>query len=635
MSSEVAMKHSMGILLLSIIPSIAYPGVCDISWDGDKLAANSRGRPLTSGMRLLDKNKNVNAELTAAQILAFHEAKEAISSQLGRSPIFLVCDNKAPNAFATKGNNGDIVGVTVGMMKLANGDRDMAASVIGHEFAHHLKDHMSTGQARDMALGLIGLIAGIAIDNKLQAKTGVQGLGLDLGRLGSALVSRKFDRDQEREADELGFTYMVNSGFNPNGAVRLADRMRQIGLGGAGIFFDSHPGWDERAERFRGLIATNPVAQQIIARTGTSTSLTTEAGNAATTQVALAPTYETTDAQKSFADGVAAWRRNDIVAAVRDIRSAATAGYAPAQNAVGALYLSGRGGLEKNEAEAARHFALAAEQFDQSGQINLGMMYLRGAGGLPKDELEALRLFQLAAEQGSPAGMKNIGDLHINGRAGFAKDQVEALKWYRRAADLGHGDSLNAVGIYHQLGWGGVAKDEAEAARLYRLASEKGSAAGRLSLARLYWNGTPGVEKNPAEAVKLLRMAASQGNANAQNDLANILSQGLGGIQKNDIEAAQLYKSAADQGNPYAQANLAGFYASGRGGIFRDDVEAVRLYKLAAEQGNPGGQAGLAFMYENGRGGLAKDVELAVSMYQKAASQGNTFSKNRLSALGR
>lgn len=623
------------LIVLLLFPVHALAGVCDISWDGDKLAANSRGRPLAAVMRLLDKNKNVNAELTVAQIQAFYEAKEAIAREAGRSPTFVVCDGQAPNAFAAKGNNGDVLGVTVGMMKLANGDRDMAASVIGHEFAHHIQNHMSSGQQRDMVLGILGLIAGAALENKLQTRTGVQGLGFDLGRVGATLVSRKFSRDQEREADEFGFKYLVSAGFNPNGAIRLATRMQHVGAGGAGLFFDSHPGWEERSERFRSLIAGDPNAQRIIASTGTATTLSAVQGAAAPAQIALAPTYETTDAQKSYTEGLAALRRNDVVAGVRDIRSAAAAGYGPAQTIAGSLHLMGRGGVEKNEVEAVRYFKLAAEQGDPQGMNSLGAMYMRGGGGLEKDEAEGIRLYRLAADEGNANAIKNIGDLYNVGRGEIAKDQVEALKWYQRAAELGHGDAINALGIYYQNGLGGVSKDEVEAVRQYRLSADKRSAWGQYNLGLAYRRGIGEVAKDDAEAVKLFRLSANQGNAWAQNELGIMYMQGLGGLQKNDVEAARLYKLAADQGHTSAQTNLGAFYLTGRGGLYKDDSAALRLFRLSAERNNASGQSMLAFMYENGRGGVPKDLDTAILWYQKAAAQNNQFAANKLKTLNR
>ena len=396
------------VIALSIVALVARAGPCDISWDGDKVAANSRGYLLGARMRLLDKDKNVNAEVTVAQVMAFYEAKEAISRVVGRTPSFVVCNGNEPNAFAMKGNNGDLVGVTVGMMKLTNGDRDMAATIIGHEYGHHLKNHASEGETRDLLIGILGVAVGAVIESKSQQRTGVQGLGFNLGQLGATLVSRKFSRDQEREADELGFSYMVSAGFNPNGAIRLTEQMQKVGVGGIGLFFDSHPGWQERGSRFRTMIASSAAAKQIIA-TGNYTTLLA-AGNTVggQAQTALTPTYETNDAEKSFNDGLAAWRRNDMNAAVREFRSAADAGFSPAQIFVGWLYQNGRGGLQKSETEAIKLFRLAADQGNSQGQVNLGSAYETGIGGLRKDGIEAKRLYRLAADQGNTAAIENL-----------------------------------------------------------------------------------------------------------------------------------------------------------------------------------------------------------------------------------
>jgi TPR repeat protein len=80
---------------------------------------------------------------------------------------------------------------------------------------------------------------------------------------------------------------------------------------------------------------------------------------------------------------------------------AAGLGYATAQTALGVFYQNGRGGLPKNDQEAARLYKLAADQGDAFGQLNLGVFYENGRGGLPKNDQEAARLLKLAADQGN------------------------------------------------------------------------------------------------------------------------------------------------------------------------------------------------------------------------------------------
>jgi hypothetical protein len=82
-------------------------------------------------------------------------------------------------------------------------------------------------------------------------------------------------------------------------------------------------------------------------------------------------------------------------------RRAAAQGHAGAQCSLGVFYEQGRGGLFKDEREAARLYKVAAGQGKNAGaQNNLGFFYEQGRGGLPKDEGEAARLYKLAADQG-------------------------------------------------------------------------------------------------------------------------------------------------------------------------------------------------------------------------------------------
>ena len=70
------------------------------------------------------------------------------------------------------------------------------------------------------------------------------------------------------------------------------------------------------------------------------------------------------------------------------------------QAGLGFFYETGRGGLAKDDREAARLYKLAADQGNAGGQNNLGVFYARGRGGLAKDDREAARLYKLAADQG-------------------------------------------------------------------------------------------------------------------------------------------------------------------------------------------------------------------------------------------
>jgi hypothetical protein len=195
----------LGAAAIAICPTFAWAGPCDLTWDGEALAHNVAGNPAL-GMRLLDTNKNVYAELTGAQILAISEAKDAIAKQLGRSPSLIFCSDKSPNAFATNTPNGEVVVVTVGLATLMNGDRDMAAMVIGHEYAHLLLGHLAAAQQRRALITLLGELAGAFLEVKTQTKAHVQGIGMDMGCLGPAWspTSSTATRSGKRTKQDLG-----------------------------------------------------------------------------------------------------------------------------------------------------------------------------------------------------------------------------------------------------------------------------------------------------------------------------------------------------------------------------------------------------------------------------------------------
>ena len=66
-----------------------------------------------------------------------------------------------------------------------------------------------------------------------------------------------------------------------------------------------------------------------------------------------------------------------------------------------------------------RLFKLAADQGDAASQYNLGIFYAQGRGGLPKDDREAARLFKLAADQGDAEAQFTLASFYTAGRGGL------------------------------------------------------------------------------------------------------------------------------------------------------------------------------------------------------------------------
>jgi hypothetical protein len=171
------------------------------------------------------------------------------------------------------------------------------------------------------------------------------------------------------------------------------------------------------------------------------------------------------------------------------------------------------------ETAETRRYRVAADQGDANGQVNLGWLYEKGRGGLPKDDREAARLYKLAADQGNAGSQANLGVFYENGRGGLPKDEREAARLYKLAAEGGNAQGQANLGVFYSQGRGGLPKDEDEAARLYKLAADQGNASGQACLGDFYEFGRVGLAKDVGEATRLYRLAAAQGNDRAQKAL--------------------------------------------------------------------------------------------------------------------
>jgi predicted Zn-dependent protease len=115
---------------------------------------------------------------------------------------FRAVDDPSPNAFALPGG---YVFVTRGLLDLMNNEAELA-SVLGHEIGHvtarHSVHQMSEQQLAQLALGVGAVLSPT-----------VAQLG-DVASQGLGLLFLKYSRDDERQADDLGFRYALNQGYD-------------------------------------------------------------------------------------------------------------------------------------------------------------------------------------------------------------------------------------------------------------------------------------------------------------------------------------------------------------------------------------------------------------------------------------
>lgn len=146
------------------------------------------------------------------------------------------------NAFALPGG---FIGIHTGLIVLAQNESELA-SVLAHEISHVTQRHMARmvdNQKNTMLLQVAGLLLAI-----LAAQGGGGGQGVSAAIAGSqALAAQQqinFTRDNEYEADRIGFNRLVAAGFDPNGAAAFMERLQRANRyieGNAPSYLRTHP----------------------------------------------------------------------------------------------------------------------------------------------------------------------------------------------------------------------------------------------------------------------------------------------------------------------------------------------------------------------------------------------------------
>jgi TPR repeat protein len=209
-------------------------------------------------------------------------------------------------------------------------------------------------------------------------------------------------------------------------------------------------------------------------------------------------------ARAGMAEGVAAYRRGDHEAALREWQPLAEQGNAEAQRFLGDLH--GRGeGVSRNFTESARWYGKAAEQGDWQAQTAFGFAHLMGLG-VRMDAAKGLRLLRDGAERGHPLFRMVLAGLYSAGRFGVPRDQRAALRWLREAGDAGEPIAQTVLAAMYWIGPGrgapfAVRRDAKEAVRWLERAAGQGVSVAQLGLAAAYRQGE-GVSKDPVQAYR-------------------------------------------------------------------------------------------------------------------------------------
>ena len=169
----------------------------------------------------------------AQRIIPFTTACNARAKQW-RWDVNLIGSNEI-NAFCMPG--GKICFYT-GILSKLKLDDDEVATIMGHEVAHALLEHARERMGKTMATrGAIELGA---------ALFGLGGLGRTAADMGGQLLTLRFSRDDEAEADALGLLMSARAGYRPAAGVTLWQKMMAVSKGAPPPFLSTHPTGDSR-----------------------------------------------------------------------------------------------------------------------------------------------------------------------------------------------------------------------------------------------------------------------------------------------------------------------------------------------------------------------------------------------------
>jgi predicted Zn-dependent protease len=143
--------------------------------------------------------------------------------------------SKELNAFCMPG--GKIVFYFGLLQKLQLSD-DEVATVMGHEIAHALREHARERMGKTAATrGAIEIGA---------ALFGLGNAGRMMADMGGQLLTLKFSRDDETEADIVGMELAARAGYDPAAGIGLWQKMLAANKGAPPQWMSTHPAGESR-----------------------------------------------------------------------------------------------------------------------------------------------------------------------------------------------------------------------------------------------------------------------------------------------------------------------------------------------------------------------------------------------------
>lgn len=160
----------------------------------------------------------------------------------------LLADDSTVNAFALPGGQ---IFITEGLYKNLKTKGELAC-VLAHEVGHVAARHSAQQLAKQqLTQGLTGAAVIAAYDpNDRNNNTAAMAM------LISQVVSLKFGRNDELEADRLGVRFSQQAGYDPRSMIKVMEILDHLSKSRTPEFFSTHPNPDNRIKKITAEIAS-------------------------------------------------------------------------------------------------------------------------------------------------------------------------------------------------------------------------------------------------------------------------------------------------------------------------------------------------------------------------------------------
>ncbi|NMM08079.1 M48 family metallopeptidase [Polaromonas sp.] len=220
--------------LRSLVPADELEGAATQEYSQLLAEARSKGVLAPPGSPQLQRLRSIAARLVP-QTTQWNERAKQWQWEVN------LVSSKQINAFCMPGGK---IAFYTGILEQLKLSDDETAMIMGHEMAHALREHARARIAKSQGTGAI-----LSLGAQL---FGLGQLGDVAAGIGTQLLTLRFSREDETDADLVGLELAARGGYNPQAAVSLWEKMAQAGGGAGGpSFLSTHPSGPARIQQLQ------------------------------------------------------------------------------------------------------------------------------------------------------------------------------------------------------------------------------------------------------------------------------------------------------------------------------------------------------------------------------------------------